>query len=103
MALALYITGVVMVIQPQTLFHDKGNDYSSAVPPVIHLGNLHLLILRELNAQNASIIGLLEPVSAVIFAFIILNEPVSFTTLAGGALILLGAIVIGRSGPVGLQ
>lgn len=60
-----------------------------------------LLFLNGLGlvkAQGASIISLLEPASAVVFAFLILSEPVSSTTLLGGALILLGALMVSREG-----
>jgi drug/metabolite transporter (DMT)-like permease len=52
--------------------------------------------MRLVKAQNASIISLLEPVSAVVFAFMILSEPVEYTTALGGGLILLGAVITSR-------
>lgn len=87
--------------------------YSTAVPGMVLLDNLYVLILfgllptaaalilylsalKHVRAQNASIIALLEPVSAVVFAFIILSEPVAFTTMMGGGLILLGAVLVSR-------
>ena len=90
--------------------------YSRAVSPAVLLDNLYLLILFGLiptalggvlyfnglgliRAQSASIISLLEPVSAVFFALVILNEPVHLTTLLGGGLILAGALLTGREGP----
>ena len=56
---------------------------------------LYLNGLRIVRAQNASILGLLEPAAAVVFAFIILSEPVTSLTLLGGGLILAGAIAAG--------
>ena len=56
---------------------------------------LYLNGLRIVRAQNASILGLLEPAAAVVFAFIILSEPISSLTLLGGGLILAGAIAAG--------
>jgi drug/metabolite transporter (DMT)-like permease len=49
--------------------------------------------LRLVKAQNVSIIGLLEPVSAVVFAFLILGESLAYTTAIGGGLILLGVVI----------
>ncbi|HUW66497.1 MAG TPA: EamA family transporter [Candidatus Nanoarchaeia archaeon] len=88
----------------------------SMVPTGVLLDNLLLLIpfgfiptialilylsgLRHIKAQNASIMGLLEPVSAAIFAYIILSEPISIPTLIGGGLILLGAFLVSREKPV---
>ncbi len=59
-------------------------------------GILYFNGLRWVKAQSASIISLLEPVSAVVFAFIILSEPIAITTVIGGGFILLGAAFISR-------
>lgn len=59
--------------------------------PTAIAGILFFNGLRLVRAQNASIISLLEPVSAVFFAFIILSEPIAITTVIGGGFILLGA------------
>ena len=50
--------------------------------------------LAYIRAQNASIIALLEPISAVVFTFVILNQPITSTILAGGELILLSALMV---------
>ena len=163
-ALTIAITGVILIIRPDTLFHDVDYTYliglaaglvsglfyggmiltsrylrdyytgttqaawallitllifapySIAVPPAILLDNLVVLVLfglistamalvlylsglMQVRAQSASIIALLEPASAVVFAYLILSEPVTASMLAGGALILLGAIIISRERP----
>ena len=84
--------------------------YSLAVPFGVLQDNLLILILfgliptalslvlylngiRLIRAQNASIIGLLEPFSAVVLSFLILNESMSPTTLLGGGFILLAALL----------
>lgn len=59
-------------------------------------GILYFNGMRLVKAQSASIISLLEPASAVVFAYIILSEPVAFTTVLGGGFILLGAGIISR-------
>jgi drug/metabolite transporter (DMT)-like permease len=158
LALALSITGVVMILQPQTLDNDNSvlgvapglasgllyglmimtsrslkdsytgiaqATWSMLVSLIIFFpfaftisadglkNDLHLLILfglvptaiggilyfnglRLVKAQSASIISLLEPVTAVVFAFIILSEPIAFTTVLGGGFILLGAGILSR-------
>jgi drug/metabolite transporter (DMT)-like permease len=85
--------------------------FVTAAPPATVMENLPLLVLFGLlptaigsmlyfngigliGAQSASIMALIEPVSAVLFAFIILGEPVSPGTFVGGAFILLGAILV---------
>jgi len=90
--------------------------YSIAITAKILLDNLAVLVLfgliptalalvlylsglMQVRAQNASIGALLEPASAVVFAYLILSEPVTASMLAGGALILLGAVIISRERP----
>ena len=46
--------------------------------------------LKGLNASTASVIGMLEPVLAGIFAWICLSEKLSSIQLAGGAVVLVG-------------
>jgi len=92
--------------------------YSTAISSGVLLDNLHLLILLGLlptaasltlyfsglahvRAQNASIIALLEPASAVVFAAIILSQPITSSVLVGGGLILVGALVV-SGGAVGV-
>lgn len=158
LALALSISGVILVVQPQTLNNSNSTSgivlglvsgllyglmimtsrslkdnytgiaqatWSMIVSLIIFspyafeisadalINDLHLLILfglvptaiggilylnglRLVKAQSASIISLLEPASAVVFAFIILREPIAFTTVLGGGFILLGAGIISR-------
>jgi len=59
-------------------------------------GILYFSGLRLIKAQSASIISLLEPVSAVVFAFIILSNPIAITTVLGGGFILVGAFITSR-------
>jgi len=94
--------------------------YSTARSSGVLLDNLHLLILLGLlptaagltlyfsglayvRAQNASIIALLEPASAVVFAAIILSQPITSSVLVGGGLILLGALVVSGVGAAGAR
>lgn len=91
--------------------------YSWAVPSGVLQDKLFILILLGLiptalslvlylnglmlvRAQNASIIGLLEPLSAVVLSFLILNESISLTTLLGGGFILLAALLASWEKPV---
>jgi len=85
--------------------------YSTAISSGVLLENLYLLILFGLlptaasltlyfsglayvRAQNASIIALLEPASAVVFAAIILSQQITSSVLVGGGLILAGVLVV---------
>lgn len=55
---------------------------------------LYFTGLVHVRAQNASIISLLEPVSTIFFAYLILKDPVSVETLLGCALILSSSLLV---------
>jgi drug/metabolite transporter (DMT)-like permease len=55
---------------------------------------LYFTGLVHVKAQNASIISLLEPVSAIFFAYLLFKDPISAKTLIGCALILLSSLLI---------
>ena len=61
---------------------------------------LYLDGIRLIRAQNASVIGLLEPLGAVVLSFLILHEVISLTTLMGGGFILLAALLASWEKPV---
>lgn len=55
---------------------------------------LYFTGLVHVKAQNASIISLLEPVSAIFFAYILFKDPISAETLLGCTLILLSSLLV---------
>jgi drug/metabolite transporter (DMT)-like permease len=55
---------------------------------------LYFTGLVHVKAQNASIISLLEPVSTIFFAYLLLKEPVSAETLLGCLLILSSSLLV---------
>lgn len=57
-------------------------------------GTIFLHGMRYIPVQHTSIVGLLEPASAPVFAFFFLAERPSLWTLLGGALILVGAVLV---------
>jgi drug/metabolite transporter (DMT)-like permease len=57
-------------------------------------GTIFLHGMRYIRVQHTSIVGLLEPASAPLFAFVFVGERPSVWTLAGGALILVGAVLV---------
>lgn len=86
---------------------------AAAVPADIVLGNMTYLImlaifptilaislyfngLNKVRAASASILGLIEPVSAVILSIIILHDSISIPVMMGGALILAGGAIVAR-------
>ena len=51
--------------------------------------------IRHVRVEHAGILGYIEPVTSPLWAFLLIGEKPSWTTLAGGALIIVaGALVI---------
>lgn len=65
-----------------------------AVFPTILAVSLYFNGLKKVKAQSASILGLIEPISAIFFAVLILGEQISTLEITGGALILIGAALV---------
>jgi drug/metabolite transporter (DMT)-like permease len=57
-------------------------------------GTIFLHGMRHIPVQHTSIVGLLEPACAPLFAFVILAQRPSVWTLLGGALIVAGAALV---------
>jgi drug/metabolite transporter (DMT)-like permease len=57
-------------------------------------GTIFLHGMRYIPVQHTSIVGLLEPACAPVFAFVFLAERPSLWTLLGGVLILGGAVLV---------
>ncbi len=62
--------------------------------PTILAISLYFNGLNKVRASSASILALIEPVSAVILSMIILHESISIPVLLGGALILVGGAIV---------
>ncbi len=59
---------------------------------------LYLYGIREVTAQEAGVLGYLEPVLAITLAFLFLGETPRLPALAGGALIILSGFIVIRNG-----
>ncbi len=68
-----------------------------AIFPTLLAVSLYFNGLNKVKASSASILGLIEPLSAVILAVLILNEKLSLPLILGGALILAGAAIVTRN------
>ena len=60
------------------------------------LGPLYLVVLDRLPASTDSVLLYLEPVSALLLAWLFLGEEPSTLTLVGGALIVAGGVIVLR-------
>lgn len=56
--------------------------------------------LRLVRADHAGVLMYAEPVSAVVFAALFLGEPLTWATVAGGALVVLGGVMVARMEPM---
>lgn len=65
-----------------------------AIFPTILAVSLYFSGLKKVKASSASILALIEPVSAVILAVLILKEQVTALELTGGVLILTAAALV---------
>ncbi|MEL0250248.1 MAG: DMT family transporter, partial [Actinomycetota bacterium] len=53
--------------------------------------------MRHLRASQASVVGLTEPLLAILIAWLVLSESLAVVQLVGGALILTGVVLAERS------
>jgi drug/metabolite transporter (DMT)-like permease len=61
----------------------------TAIPYVLYPAGL-----RHIRVEHAAILGYLEPVSAPLYAFILLGEAPALTTVAGGVLIVIAGVLV---------
>lgn len=62
-------------------------------------GWIFLSGLRRVRADHAAILTYAEPLSAVVCAAIFLGEPLTWATALGGALIIIGGVIVARMSP----
>lgn len=103
-SVALLVAGLVGIV-PITTSRADVVLADTAVPwwlPIIALGIvtagfaylLGIAAIRRLGARLAAFVGLTEAVASVIFAWLLLGEAPGAVQFAGGALILLGVVVV---------
>jgi DME family drug/metabolite transporter len=63
-------------------------------------GSLFVMLLRRVTAQAVGLLGYVEPVSASLLAWAILDEPLGPAVLVGGALIVLAGAAVVFAAPV---
>jgi drug/metabolite transporter (DMT)-like permease len=49
--------------------------------------------LQRLGAMRNAIIGVMEPLTVAVLAFVFLGEAITWSTATGGVLILVGAVI----------
>jgi len=90
----LFLSPLLLVIKPSLTTKDIGLLVILGVVCTAFSHTLFIKGMKNVKAQTASLIHTLEPVYGILFAFLFLKEIPSNRTLLGGALILLGQIMI---------
>ena len=62
-------------------------------------GVIFLRALRNVRTDRAAVLTYAEPVAAVLFAALFLHEGISVWTVAGGAMVVTGGIIVARLAP----
>lgn len=107
-ALMLVEYGVATVLLAPVLFFLPLPSTPLAVGALVVLGLVHtagtglvfLGGLRRVRTDHAAVITYVEPVSAVIFAALLLGEPLTVWTALGGAMVVAGGVMVARLAPV---
>lgn len=74
-----------------------------AILGIVHTalaGFLFFSGLRRVRADHAGILMYAEPVSAVLFAALFLDEPLTASTVLGGMMVVVGGVIVARMEPM---
>jgi RarD protein len=104
-ALTQWQTGVaVLVLTPYVLWQGLPVPSAASLLVMCSIGVVHTALaltlyflgLRRVKVQHVGVLGYLDPVSAILFAFLFLGEVPGLTTWIGGTLILVSSYLILR-------
>ena len=59
---------------------------------------MYLKGIRHVTAQEAGVLGYIEPISGIFLAYVFLGEVPALAAVAGGALIILSGVMLVMSG-----
>ena len=101
-AIVTWQLGIAALVVSPVLIGASGDEIARAIPGLLTLGIVHtgfigilyVSALAIVPAQQVSILVYLEPVTAVVWAWALLNETPSLATLAGGVLIIAAGLLI---------
>jgi drug/metabolite transporter (DMT)-like permease len=101
-----YTTASIVLLPFVIAAYLRGDSPSSptAYAALVTLGVLHTAIagfiflggLRRVRTDHAAILTYVEPVTAVMFAAAFLNEPLGWTTVIGGVMVVGGGVLVAR-------
>ena len=100
-----YCAGSVLLLTPLAVWQTVGSGYrltGTDVLIVLISGLVYTALcfslfsdgLRHVRVEHAGILGYLEPVTAPLWAFLLIGEAPPWTTYAGGALIIAAGILV---------
>lgn len=100
-----YCAGTVLLFTPLAVWQAIGDQYSPTWADawiVVVNGLVYTALccslfsdgLRFVRVEHAGILGYLEPVTAPIWAFVLIGEAPPWTTYAGGALIVVAGVLV---------
>jgi drug/metabolite transporter (DMT)-like permease len=100
--ISVWQLGIAALVVSPVLIGASGHEIARAAPTLLTLGVLHtgatgilyVSALTVVQAQQVSILVYLEPVTAVVWAWGVLNENPSLATIAGGLFIIAAGLTI---------
>lgn len=108
-AILVWQLGVAAISILPVALAGRFDGLADAAPRLLLLGLVHTAVagflyfaaLTVVKAQHVGVLTYLEPATALLYAWWFLNEQPSFSTLAGGALIVAGGVwIVAARGPL---
>jgi drug/metabolite transporter (DMT)-like permease len=100
--------GASLLLRPFVIWsYSQGNGPTGGMTPYLWLfvlGSIHTGLtgvlfffgLKQLRADQAAILTYIEPVSAIMFATMFLGEALTWLTIIGGVLVIVGGAIVAR-------
>lgn len=104
-SLVLWQTGVAaVVLTPYVFWQGMTVPDATSLTAMVSIGVVHTALaltlyfigLRRVKVQHVGVLGYLDPVSAILFAFLFLGEAPGLQTVVGGGMILVSSYLILR-------
>ena len=91
-----YRSAGASVCEVTRLAVSDGGDSKPILASLFHVGYLFFGGIKRVRTDHVAVMTYIEPVSAVLFAALLLHEPLTLTTVAGGAMVVLGGLLVTR-------
>ena len=95
-------TIAAVAVSPLLLFAPRVVPTGEELPALLALGvvftalsgYIYIWLLRRVTAQAIGVLAYIEPVSAALLAWALVDEPLSWQVVVGGALVIAGGLVV---------